>query len=77
MITLMDNLLRHESLDLKLTPYRVLATGSNHGMAQFVPSLSLANIISQHGGIESYLKKDGVIPSLVMDTYVKSCGTII
>ena len=31
-IMLMDKLLRRENLDLKLTPYRVLATSSRHGM---------------------------------------------
>jgi hypothetical protein len=30
-ITLMDKLLRRENLDLRLTPYRVLATSSKHG----------------------------------------------
>jgi len=30
-ISLMDRLLRRENLDLKLTPYRVLATSSRHG----------------------------------------------
>ena len=30
-ITLMDQLLRKENLDLKLTPYKVLATSSKHG----------------------------------------------
>ena len=30
-IMLMDKLLRRENLDLKLTPYRVLATSSRHG----------------------------------------------
>jgi hypothetical protein len=30
-ITLMDKLLRKENLDLKLTPYRVLATSTTHG----------------------------------------------
>ncbi|CAG2065923.1 unnamed protein product, partial [Timema podura] len=30
MITLMDKLLRRENLDLKLTPYRVLATSTKH-----------------------------------------------
>lgn len=31
-ISLMDRLLRRENLDLKLTPYRVLATSSRHGI---------------------------------------------
>lgn len=30
-LTLMDKLLRKENLDLKLTPYKVLATGPDHG----------------------------------------------
>ena len=35
-ITLMDRILQQENLDLKLTPYRVLATSSKHGFVQFV-----------------------------------------
>lgn len=31
LITLMDILLRKENLDLKLTPYKVLATAPHHG----------------------------------------------
>lgn len=30
MISLMDNLLKRENLDLRLTPYRVLPTGALH-----------------------------------------------
>ena len=30
-ITLMDKLLQQENLDLKLSPYKVLATSSKHG----------------------------------------------
>ena len=32
LIKLMDKLLRKENLDLKLTPYKVLATGPDHGI---------------------------------------------
>ena len=35
LITLMDRILRRENLDLKLTPYNVLACSSNHG--EFLP----------------------------------------
>lgn len=35
-ISLMDRLLRRENLDLKLTPYRVLATSSRHGKFLFL-----------------------------------------
>ncbi|XP_068908914.1 phosphatidylinositol 3-kinase catalytic subunit type 3 isoform X2 [Tenebrio molitor] len=38
MITLMDKLLRKENLDLKLTPYKVLATSTRHGFVQFIDS---------------------------------------
>jgi len=31
LITLMDRLLRKENIDLKLTPYKVLATGTRNG----------------------------------------------
>lgn len=81
-ITLMDNLLRKENLDLKLTPYSVLATGTEHGMIQFIPSQSLAAILSEHNGsLLDYLRIHnpnpdgpyGVEPS-VMDTYLKSCA---
>lgn len=80
----MDKLLRVENLDLKLTPYKVLATGSDHGLMQFIPSSSLANVLSEYNGsLLTFLKAHhpeekavgtyGVSPS-VMDTYVKSCG---
>jgi phosphatidylinositol 3-kinase len=32
LIMLMDRILRRENLDLKLTPYNVLACSSNHGL---------------------------------------------
>ncbi|TPX63239.1 hypothetical protein SpCBS45565_g06771 [Spizellomyces sp. 'palustris'] len=79
-ITLMDKLLRKENLDLKLTPYRVLATGSEHGMVQFIPSYPLATILAEHSSLLAYLREhnsaDGTkptsIPAVVMDTYIRS-----
>ncbi|KAK7077877.1 Phosphatidylinositol 3-kinase catalytic subunit type 3 [Halocaridina rubra] len=44
MITLMDKVLRRENLDLKLTPYKVLATSSKHGFVQFVESTAVAEV---------------------------------
>lgn len=44
MVSLMDRLLKLENLDLQLTPYRVLATGQDEGMVEFVPSTSLAQV---------------------------------
>ncbi|KAJ3312382.1 Phosphatidylinositol (PI) 3-kinase [Boothiomyces sp. JEL0838] len=46
--SLMDRLLRKENLDLKLMPYKVLATGIDNGMIQFVPSKAIASILSEN-----------------------------
>jgi len=86
-IMLMDRLLRKENLDLKLSPYRILATSTSAGAVQFVPSLTLSAIVSK------YPTRDGVTPLLAylrahnpdpgaplgvraaaMDTYAKSCA---
>ena len=42
----MDKILRKESLDLKLTPYKVLATSSKHGFLQFIESSTVAEVSS-------------------------------
>ncbi|XP_006459287.1 hypothetical protein AGABI2DRAFT_218336 [Agaricus bisporus var. bisporus H97] len=83
LITLMDRLLRKENLDLKLMPYPVLATGPLQGMMQFVPSKTIAAIVSEHGNLLNYLRvhnpdegsvgTSGVEPS-VIDTFVRSCA---
>uniref|UniRef100_A0A7N0T5H0 phosphatidylinositol 3-kinase n=1 Tax=Kalanchoe fedtschenkoi TaxID=63787 RepID=A0A7N0T5H0_KALFE len=44
MVSLMDRLLKLENLDLHLTPYKVLATGQDEGMLEFIPSSSLAQV---------------------------------
>lgn len=44
MVSLMDRLLKAENLDLCLTPYKVLATGQDEGMLEFIPSRSLAQV---------------------------------
>lgn len=80
-IMLMDQLLRKENLDLKLSPYKILATGATAGAVQFVPSSSLAAIASKHRqpAILNYLRQhnpDDLAPlgvrKEVMDTYIKS-----
>lgn len=83
LFSLMDRLLRKENLDLRLSCYDVLATGSLEGMAQFVPSKTIAAIVSEHGTLLNYLRVHfpdegsvgtyGVTPS-VIDTFVRSCG---
>ncbi|KDQ59030.1 hypothetical protein JAAARDRAFT_33751 [Jaapia argillacea MUCL 33604] len=83
LFTLMDRLLRKENLDLKLSPYDVLATGPSQGMAQFIPSKTIAAIVSEHGALLNYLRANypdegsvgtyGVEPGVV-DTFVRSCA---
>ncbi|WWD15916.1 hypothetical protein CI109_100340 [Kwoniella shandongensis] len=80
---LMDRLLRKENLDLRLSPYSVLATSTTEGMVQYVPSKSLAAIIAEYGSLQAYLRldhaDDGALGSYgieagVMDTFVRSCA---
>ena len=83
LFTLMDRLLRQENLDVKLTPYPVLATGPQQGMMQFIPSKTIANIVSENGTLLNYMRAHypdegsvgtyGVDPG-VIDTFVRSCG---
>lgn len=81
MISLMDQLLKKESLDLNLTPYRVLATGSDSGLVEFVPSIPVATVLSQFSTIENFLAAHnpdpaglyGVRPEAHL-TFVKSCA---
>lgn len=80
-ITLMDKLLRRENLDLKLTPYRVLATSTRHGFVQYIDSISLAEVRATEGSIQNFFRRHapapdspyGIAPD-VMDTYVRSCA---
>ncbi|KFK40782.1 hypothetical protein AALP_AA2G040200 [Arabis alpina] len=81
MVSLMDRLLKLENLDLCLTPYRVLATGHDEGMLEFIPSRSLAQILSEHRSITSYLQKfhpDEHAPfgitATCLETFIKSCA---
>lgn len=84
LFSLMDRLLRNENLDLKMTPYRVLATGSVDGMVQFVDSLSIAAILSAHqGSLLNFLRAHHAQPSslstygvdaVVFDTFIRSCA---
>jgi phosphatidylinositol 3-kinase len=83
-ISLMDQLLQKENLDLKLSPYKILATGATAGAVQFVPSSPLATIASKYrsGGkppILNYLKlhnpdasADLGVRKEAMETYIKS-----
>jgi phosphatidylinositol 3-kinase len=82
-ISLMDRLLRKENLDLKLSPYRILATSAKAGAVQFVGSISLQAAKTKYGGnyILSYLRANSPdkkaeygVRKEAMDNYVKSCA---
>lgn len=81
-ITLMDQLLQKENLDLKLTPYKILATSTSAGASQFVPSVSFQSIASKYSNPAlTYLKQHNPddrgplgIRAETLDTYVKSCA---
>ncbi|KAM9947807.1 hypothetical protein ACTFIW_008177 [Dictyostelium discoideum] len=83
LISLMDRLLKKENLDLKLTPYKVLATAEEDGIVEMVnPSEAMASVLSKYDGdILKFFKTHnpdadspyGIAPE-VMDTFVKSCA---
>lgn len=81
-ITLMDRLLQKENLDLKLTPYRIIATGATAGAVQFVPSTPLSAATAKYkGSLLAYLRANNPdeneplgVRKEAMDTYIKSCA---
>ncbi|KAH3837707.1 hypothetical protein DPMN_111108 [Dreissena polymorpha] len=82
MFMLMDRLLRKENLDLKLTPYKTLATSTKHGFVQYIESLPVAAVLENEGTIQNYFRKQapcegapyGIQPE-VMENYIKSCAS--
>lgn len=86
MIALMDKLLKQENLDLKLSPYKVIATGVKEGFLQFVDAVPVSNILnnSEYRSIRDFLKKNNPsstdkygIKAEAMDNYVKSSAGYI
>lgn len=84
-ITLMDQLLQKENLDLKLTPYKILATSTSAGLSQFIPSMPLQAIVTKYknkGPVAlTYLKQNNPddkaplgIRKEAMDVFVRSCA---
>lgn len=73
--------MRQENLDLKLTPYKVIATSTDHGFVQFIDSVPLAEILANDFSILNFLRKHAPSKSTasgvsteVMENYVKSCA---
>ncbi|KAL7668957.1 hypothetical protein ACOME3_009634 [Neoechinorhynchus agilis] len=78
LIVLIDKVMQRENIDLKLTPYTVLATSTHHGLVQYIDAIGLRNIKAQHQSIYSYLdiicEKSKLSKSHMIDNYVKSCA---
>ncbi|CAK7204467.1 Phosphatidylinositol (PI) 3-kinase [Sporothrix eucalyptigena] len=84
-ITLMDQLLQKENLDLKLTPYKILATSNRMGLTQFVASVSFQSLAARYKGAPNaalaYLRQNNPDANAplglrreTLDTFVKSCA---
>ncbi|EDO17861.1 hypothetical protein Kpol_1043p51 [Vanderwaltozyma polyspora DSM 70294] len=80
-ISLMNELLKNENVDLKLLPYKILATGPQDGVIQFIPNDTMATILSQYSGILPYFRdhfpdesNDLGVQQWVMENFVKSCA---
>ncbi|KAI1080249.1 phosphatidylinositol 3-kinase [Whalleya microplaca] len=82
-ITLMDQLLQKENLDLKLSPYKILATSTTAGASQFIPSQTFAAISYKYRNNPAlaYLKQHNPderaylgVRKETLDTFVKSCA---
>jgi len=79
MVNLMDSLLKKVKLDLKLTPYRVLATSPDDGFVEYVPnSFTVTSILEKYDkDIRKFFSKFNPRPhdlQRVLDTFVKSCA---
>jgi phosphatidylinositol 3-kinase len=85
MIALMDDLLKREGLDLRLSPYRVLPTGADEGLVEFVPSSPLSRVLQEHRTVHRWLlaqrKGANADPNApyglrrdVLDAFVRSCA---
>lgn len=80
-ISLMNELLLNENLDLKLISYKILSTKNNEGAIQFIPNETMASILSTYHGILPYFKahypddsQSLGVAAWVMDNFVKSCA---
>ncbi|VDN97214.1 unnamed protein product [Rodentolepis nana] len=77
MLRLMDVVLKKESFDLHLTPYRVLPASCRHGFIEFVRGVPIAEVSRQEGSIAKYLQncnRSPTIPKHVLETYMRSCA---
>jgi len=71
-ITLMDKLLRRENLDLKLTPYRVLATSSRHGKEMRLFRLRISNVGVFQSGLVQFVESMPVAEVLATEGTIQN-----
>ena len=77
LILLMDKLLKNNGLDLKLTPYSVLAFSPNFGILECVPNVSAISSVIDKGDIRKWLRKhnqDDDDYYNACQNFVKSCA---
>ena len=83
LIRLIDTLLKSYGLDLKLSPYRVLATSTDDGFVEFVAdSMTLSSVLSQNNNdLLAYFRTQAANPDApfgiepaVLDTFSRSCA---
>lgn len=76
LIRLMDRVLKREQLDLRLTPYAVLATSADEGMVQRVDQCqSVASVLRTYGGdIGRFLRERSENGVDALDAFIKSCA---
>ena len=78
-----DRLLKRDGLDLRLTPYRVLATSTTSGLVQFVPgAVTCSGVLAEHRTVLRFFAAVapdatngplGCSPS-VYETFLRSCA---
>ena len=72
---LMDRLLQKVNIDLKLTPYKILAVSTNHGFVEFLESSSIFDILKIYGSIENFFKKQNALKiDQITDNFIRSCA---
>lgn len=76
-----DGILQMRGLDLKLSPYNIIAFSPTDGMVEFVDnSKPVADVLREFSDIKSFFKAknqltaNGEIPHHVNDAYVRSCA---
>lgn len=77
MINLFDRIFLDCGLDMKITPFRVLATSATSGFVEYVDSQSVSSINSQHGSIMKYFSKmthEKLSLKSVISNFSKSCA---